>query len=183
MDVLLADDDKIVSRTLQVAIESRMRGGRVIVAHDLEGAIRMGRMQGPVDVALIDLGMPGVAGRPADAVRRLQTALQDVPVVLISGAPEQGAVAAAIEAGAVECLSKAISLDELVGRLGLAADRAAPAPDLTQREADVLDLVRMGLTDAQIAERLGLAEIIVNYQVRSLLRKFQVGARHDLQPR
>lgn len=49
--------------------------------------------------------------------------------------------------------------------------------DLTQRERDVLRLVALGLTDAQVAERLVISRRTVNFHLTSIYRKLQVSSR------
>lgn len=49
--------------------------------------------------------------------------------------------------------------------------------DLTQRERDVLRLVALGLTDAQVAERLVISRRTINFHLTSIYRKLQVSSR------
>jgi DNA-binding NarL/FixJ family response regulator len=59
-----------------------------------------------------------------------------------------------------------------------AATRANPA-GLTARQLDVLELVREGLTDAEIAERLVLSVKTVNHHVAAILTKLGVDNRRE----
>jgi DNA-binding CsgD family transcriptional regulator len=65
-----------------------------------------------------------------------------------------------------------------VPRRPLSATRANPA-GLTARQLDVLQLLREGLTDAEIAERLVLSVRTVNHHVAAVLDKLGVANRHD----
>lgn len=58
----------------------------------------------------------------------------------------------------------------------LQPSRAYPA-GLSVREAELLRLVAMGLTDPQIAEKLVLSPRTVNAHLRSIYNKLQVGSR------
>jgi DNA-binding NarL/FixJ family response regulator len=58
------------------------------------------------------------------------------------------------------------------------ATRANPA-GLTTRQLDVLELVREGLTDAEIAQRLVLSVRTVNHHVAAVLIKLGVDNRRD----
>jgi DNA-binding NarL/FixJ family response regulator len=51
-------------------------------------------------------------------------------------------------------------------------------PDhLTKREVEVLRLIAQGLTDAQVAEKLGISPRTVNFHLTSIYRKIQVSSR------
>ena len=55
-----------------------------------------------------------------------------------------------------------------------------PYPDvLTPREQEVLTLIREGLTNDQIATRLGISESGARYHVSEILSKLGVGSRHE----
>ncbi|WP_144023225.1 response regulator transcription factor, partial [Brevirhabdus pacifica] len=51
---------------------------------------------------------------------------------------------------------------------------AIPAPQLTRREAQVLAMVRQGLTTKQIARRLGISPKTVEFHRGHLIRKYDV---------
>ena len=58
-------------------------------------------------------------------------------------------------------------------------DDGAPRPEeLTAREAEVLNLVARGLTDAQVAAELVLSRRTVHAHLRAIYRKLDVGSRH-----
>lgn len=54
-----------------------------------------------------------------------------------------------------------------------------PLRHLTPRERDVLDLVRLGLTNDQIADRLGITSNGVKYHISQVLSKLGVSSRHE----
>ncbi len=65
------------------------------------------------------------------------------------------------------------------------SENAAPAspvtagPELTPREAEVLGLIGQGLSNLEIAERLAIEEGTVKNHVHSILKKLNVGSRHE----
>jgi DNA-binding CsgD family transcriptional regulator/tetratricopeptide (TPR) repeat protein len=63
---------------------------------------------------------------------------------------------------------------------GRRADTRAHPDGLTRREAEVLDLLREGLADAAIAERLVLSRRTVEHHVASILGKLGVSSRRDV---
>jgi DNA-binding CsgD family transcriptional regulator/tetratricopeptide (TPR) repeat protein len=65
---------------------------------------------------------------------------------------------------------------------GRRADTRAHPDGLTRREAEVLELLREGLPDAAIAERLVLSRRTVEHHVASILGKLGVSSRRDVLP-
>jgi DNA-binding NarL/FixJ family response regulator len=61
-------------------------------------------------------------------------------------------------------------------RLPFTGERGAA---LTSREWEVLDLMRDGLSTAEIAERLFVSRVTVRRHVSGILRKLQVGSREE----
>jgi LuxR family quorum-sensing transcriptional regulator LasR len=59
------------------------------------------------------------------------------------------------------------------------AQRMAPAPRLTTREAEVLNLVAAGKSTWEISRLLNISEHGVSHHVRNVLVKFDVGSRHQ----
>jgi DNA-binding NarL/FixJ family response regulator len=55
----------------------------------------------------------------------------------------------------------------------------AASAGLTSREIEVLRLVALGMSDAQVADKLVVSERTVHSHLRSVYRKLQVGSRHE----
>jgi NarL family two-component system response regulator LiaR len=140
------------------------------------------------DVVLMDMVMPQMDGPTATrAIRQLYPHIQ---VVALTSFPEEALVSQAIQAGAIGYLLKDVQAEELVtairaahtGRPTLdpsaaqalmhaAAQPVKPGYDLTQREREVLNLMALGLTNAEIAGRLTLSASTVNFHVSNILSK------------
>ncbi len=128
------------------------------------------------DVVLMDLKLPGIGG--VEAARRMRQALPATQVLVLTMFDDEAALAA-LRAGArgyllksddVERIVEAIyavargerrysaSIEERLHRaaLGSTPDEAAPA--LTPRQLETLQQMALGLTNGEIAQRLGLDE-------------------------
>ncbi|MFJ3783478.1 response regulator [Streptomyces sp. NPDC090093] len=150
------------------------------------------------DVVLMDVRMPEVDG--IRATERILAGTAEPPrIVVVTTFENDSSVYDALRAGAAGFLLKRAAVEELVGAVrlvarsdsllypeavrGLAAEHARrgprPAPPwaarLTEREAEVLRLVATGLTNAEIAVRLGVGPATAKTHVAAALSK--LGAR------
>ena len=147
------------------------------------------------DVVLMDLVMPGMGG--VEAIRLLRQRHPHVQVIALTSFPEDELVQAALRAGAISFLLKTSAAGDLAAAIRAAAAgqptlapeatqallRRAAAPaagyDLTAREREVLGLLVEGLSNASIAERLGVSESTAKFHVSNVLGKLQVGSRAE----
>ncbi|HEV3032362.1 MAG TPA: response regulator [Polyangia bacterium] len=132
--ILVVDDDEpsreIMAETLAEA------GYTVEEAADGYEALWIAARRSP-DLIVSDLSMPGIDG--IELARRLHVFAQAVPVVLTTGIEEtRDVVTAAREYGAVACLKKPMTVDELlwtIDRALVCAGTAAPVPTTHGRPA------------------------------------------------
>jgi DNA-binding NarL/FixJ family response regulator len=197
--VVLADDQALVRGGFAMILSAREDIEVVGEASNGEEAVALVSRERP-DVVLMDVRMPGVDG--LEATRRI-AAVSSARVIVLTTYDVDDAVFAALRAGASGFMLKDVRPAELVEAVRVVArgdallapsvtrrllDRFAgglpegPAPDiseLTEREVEVLRLVALALTNAEIAERLVLTEATVKTHVSSVLRK--LGLRDRVQ--
>jgi CheY-like chemotaxis protein len=108
--ILIVDDDE---PSRHVIADSLTEAGYTVeVAADGYEALDIAARRSP-DLVVSDLAMPGIDG--IELTRRLHAFARDVPVVLTTGVEETRDVVTAANAyGAVACLKKPMSLDELI---------------------------------------------------------------------
>jgi len=153
----------------------------------------------PVDLLLMDLqfahGVDGFGG-----LKIVRERWPNTRVLVVTAFADTQAAAAARGAGAAGIVSKDVTLDELYLTIKQAASRGkvrslngtgkAPAGDaaiatsdrlakLTKRELEVLADIRRGMTNREIALRLGVSTTTVNKHVHGVLAK--LGARNRAQ--
>ncbi|HMR47868.1 MAG TPA: response regulator transcription factor [Arachnia sp.] len=200
--VLIADDEALVRRGLAVLL--RHEPGFEVVDEVADGlsAIRAARDHRP-DVVLMDIRMPGVDG--IEATRRISgdPDTAGVRVLVLTTFDHDENVFAALRAGASGFLPKDTEPDRLLEALRIVASgeallaphatrrlieefrcAAPPTPVasldvLTEREAEVLALVAVGLSNVEIAERLVISYATAKTHVSRLLTK--LGARDRAQ--
>jgi two-component system, OmpR family, phosphate regulon response regulator PhoB len=82
----------------------------------------------PVDLVLLDLGLPGLDGY--EVLRQLRIG-SDVPVIVLSGRQSEAERTAALESGADDYVSKPFSTPEMLARIRAVLRRALPAAAVT----------------------------------------------------
>ena len=85
----------------------------------------------------------------------------------------------------IECMDAVVAgkrwIDpEIAERTRRAQERAASAPPLTRRERELVDLVRQGLRNRDIANELGVTEGSVKVYLHAIFDKFNVENRTEL---
>jgi DNA-binding NarL/FixJ family response regulator len=199
--VLVADDHPPTRAGVRLALEN---GGFSVCAEvgdavsAVEAAVRL-----QPSVCLLDIHMPGNGIAAADEIGRR---VPETAVVMLTVSQDDEDLFDALEAGAIGYLLKDTSPLRLPDALravlrGEAAlpphlvtkvvsefrqrrrRRRVPLPgrkpvDLTDREREVLVMMRDGLTTAQMAERLFVAPVTVRTHIAAILRKLRVPDRH-----
>ena len=200
MTVLVADDHAPTRAGVRSSLEA---DGFVVCAEasDARGAVEASVRERP-DVCLLDIRMPG-SGIAAAA--SISAKVPETAIVMLTVSHDETDFFDALRAGAAGYLLKdtdprllpqllrAVVAGEGVLSPGLIAKlieefrergrrRRLPLSgsrgvELTSREWEVLDLLRQGLTTAEIARRLFIAEVTVRTHVAAILRKLRVPDR------
>jgi two-component system response regulator DesR len=178
--VLVVDDHDVVHWGFRVLLGEQPWVQRCAAARTGDEALAM--LPGLLpDVALVDLFLAQESG--ADVCASIRKASPSTRVLLISGAGRMSP-AAARAAGASGFVSKDWDASEVaraVRMVGLGMTMfeptsEQPAPLLSEREREVLDLVAAGSTNREIAQTLFLSPHTVKEHTSALYRK--LGARN-----
>ncbi|MCY0919051.1 MULTISPECIES: response regulator [unclassified Streptomyces] len=187
--ILLAEDQSMVREALAALLGLEpdievlvqvARGDEVVAAaraHD-------------VNVALLDIEMPGMTG--IEAAAALRAALPGLRIVVLTTFGRPGYLRGAMEAGASAFLVKdapAAQLADAVRRV-LAGERvidptlaaaalAEGANPLTDREREVLRAAERGATNAELAERLHLSPGTVRNYLSTAIQKLAARNRAE----
>ena len=143
------------------------------------------------DIVLMDLRMPVMDGLAA--TRAILADDPNARIIVLTTYDGDEDIHRALAAGARGYLLKDMMRTELLnviravhrGQRGIPAPIAArlaehtPRIGLTPRELEVLDLVAHGLTNAQVAERIGRTEGTVKVHLKNILQKLEVKDRTE----
>jgi len=190
--VLLIDDHPTVLVGLETVLNSAPDLVVVGAERDGERGLDTFRRVQP-DVVVLDLSMPGEDG--LQVMARMRAHAADSTVLVLTSSSDDETVSAALRGGAAGYVLKDSDSTEVVSAIRASARgevpidsrvtrsllRHDPLPpggiDLTARERDVLDLVRLGLANKQIASRLGITQATVKTHLGSAFRRIGVTDR------
>jgi two-component system response regulator NreC len=192
--IVLADDHAVVRSGLRMLLDSEDGFTVVAEASDVDGARRYVRGHHP-DVLVLDLNMRG--GSTLEALPAIRAESPDAQIVILTMQPEPAFAREALGGGALGYVLKEAADDELVEavrraavgerylnpRLGarIAAEPApGPPDDLSDRELEVLNLIALGHTNAEIAEQLFLSVRTVETHRSHIQRKLRRSTRAEL---
>jgi DNA-binding NarL/FixJ family response regulator/class 3 adenylate cyclase len=212
MRILLVDDEELVREALADMLRGReiSEQDRTTEVHTVgtceEAIATCSKMT--IDLALLDLGLPGMSG--VQALERFRAACEDIPVVVLSGHDDADTVKASIAAGAMGFIPKRakreimfMALKLVVVAKGTYIPPSVMAPstamqatttgtgatpprlrslselDVTERQLEVGKLMLQNLPNKVIARKLAIAEPTVKVHVSAFLRALDVTNRAD----
>ena len=203
MRILIADDHALVRDALRRAAVEALPEAVLIECDALEQAIAAAEREAPIDLALLDVRMPGMHG--IEGVRTFRDALPDTRVAVLSGYFTAGDIVAALNYGAKGFIPKALEIDQVFEAIRMIVsghhyippdilavidgnhaeisgdhspfDALAREQKLTQREQDVLRLLVDGCTNKEIALRMDVQEVTVKLHLSKIYRKLGVRNR------
>ncbi len=112
MRVLLIEDDERLLETLASSL--RVAGYAVDASSDGIEGLYLGE-EFPIDLAIIDLGLPEMPG--LDVIRELRSRGRDFPILVLTARSEWQDKVAGLEAGADDYLTKPFHIEELMARV------------------------------------------------------------------
>lgn len=203
LHVLLVDDHALVRAGLSLTLKSVLAPGlRVSEAAGVSQALQVIREEGPPDLVLLDIQMPGMDG--FDGLALIRRAAPLARVAMVSALTDPQAEQQALERGADGFLLKNLSLPDMQdavqalllgqrcfgrGAFRPAADMATPdtgqgpsneaLQGLSARHMEVLRMVAQGHTNKVVGRKLGLAENTVRFYVSQILAKMGCSTRSE----
>ncbi|MCO5763732.1 MAG: response regulator transcription factor [Chromatiaceae bacterium] len=198
MKILLADDHPLFREGVKPVLKKLEDEVTIIEAMDFPSAFDTTHRHRDLDLALLDLNMPGMAG--VDGVIRFRATFPDIPVVVLSAAEDSAEIQHLLNEGASGYISKSSPSDLILSALRLvqsggiyvpthllSANVDAVLPDaklmkqygLTYRQLQVLRELANGLSNKQIAKILQVTEGTIKVHMASIFRQLNVNNRTE----
>jgi DNA-binding NarL/FixJ family response regulator len=200
--VVIAEDEAGFRSALQKTLKLMPECDLIAVCADGQEALDE-CLSDPPDVLLTDLNMPRLSG--VELMRRLLKQEKDVRIVVLTTHEDDDTVYEAFRAGALGYLLKTSTPHDVVDAIRCASRSEAKITPkiaakvlhdfrrvkedeetddselyvLSEREAEILDLVAQGLRNKDIASRLSIAEKTVKNHVSNILKALQVNSRTE----
>ena len=192
--VLLVDDHPMIG----AALEMLLRGSDYELLGRARTAAEANKQIGALkpELLLLDVHLPDGSG--LDVLRKLQRARARPKVILITAGMDESQLLNAAELNPegmvlktsdpgllIESMDAVVAGErwvdpEIAERTRHAEERAASAPPLTRRERELIELVRQGLRNRDIAAELGVTEGTVKVYLHAIFDKLNVDNRTEL---
>jgi DNA-binding NarL/FixJ family response regulator len=201
MKTLLADDHPLMRAGIRQVLAQLEPALEIIDAHDYPSLFTRTLEHPDLDLALVDLNMPGFVGM--QGITLFRTQFPDIPLVVLSASESPHDIRSALEAGALGYIPKAATTAVMLAALRqvLAGDIYVPpclddsqiglysiVPDdfkalqnrgLTTRQFEVARLLVQGFSNKNIAGMLAMSEGTVKVHIAAIFRAVNASNRTE----
>ena len=185
---MTVEDHPVFREGLSLILASQADMVVVAETSTADEAVRQYREVRP-DLVLMDLRLPGASG--TEALIAIRNQFPQAKVIMLTTSSGDIEIQRALRAGASAYVLKSTPKNELLqiirevaaGRRRIPFDVAGCVAehlgqeDLTPRELEVLELIRDGNRNKQIADKLSISETTVNFHIKNIVDKLQANDR------
>jgi two-component system nitrate/nitrite response regulator NarL len=195
--ILLADDHPLFREGVKPVLEKLDPDVDILEAVDFPSAFETMHRAGEVDLVLMDLFMPGMAG--VEGVTRFRATFPEAPLVVLSASELIEDIQRLLAAGALGYITKSSPSDTILGALRqvmaggvyvpptlLDSSEGAPPPpvssrypSLSYRRIQVLRELAKGQSNKQIGYALDVTEGTVKLHMAAIFRILKVNNRTE----
>jgi DNA-binding NarL/FixJ family response regulator len=202
--VLLVDDHALFRDGMRYVLQQLADEVEILDAGNFQDALQLARDNTDIDLALLDLNMPGSDGAPS--ILLFHRSYPDVPLVVVSGSDQRDDIESVMESGAMGFISKMSSSKIMLSALRMVLDGGVYLPPqllqqvmgsveqgennvvnkraqratkfgLTSRQLEVLQYLASGLSNKEISLKMNLAEGTVKIHTAAVYQALHVNSR------
>lgn len=205
MKILLVDDHALFRDGMRYVLQQLPEEVEILEAGNFPDGLKLATQHPELDLALLDLNMPGSEGPVS--IRFFHQRYPHIPVVVVSGEEGRGFMEKVMNYGAMGFVCKSSNAAVMLSALNLVlsggvyippqllrqyGEIVSKEPDvadrrslntneygLTQRQMQVLTHLAAGLSNKEIAEAIHLAEGTVKIHVAAVYQTLRVGNRME----
>ncbi len=199
MKILLVDDHALFREGMHYVLGRLDAEADILDASNFQDAMTIAAENKDLDLALLDLNMPGSEG--AASVKFFHMQHPAIPIVVVSGTERPDEIEKAMKNGAMGFICKQSTGEAMVHALQVVLDGGIYSPPqlldhslrlsekklswrsngfgLTTRQMEVLQLLADGLSNKDIAQAINLAEGTVKIHVAAIFSCLSVNRRID----
>ena len=141
-----------------------------------------------VDIVLLDVMMPNMDGWETLKNIRSNKSTEYLPVIMLTAVNEEQKMVSGLKNGADDYIVKPFILPNLLARMEAVLRRSLRSQkiekkeqitleQLTTKEKEVLELVKQGFSNKEIASRMVVREVTVKTHLNSIFKKLKVTNR------
>lgn len=186
--IMVVEDHPVFREGLNMIIAAQPDMEMVAQASTADEALQEYRRTRP-DVILMDQRLPGASG--TDALIAIRSEFPQARIMMLTTSSGDIEIQRALRAGAAAYVLKSTPKNDILriirtvstGRKHIPSDVASSVAehmgqeDLTPRELEVLELIREGNKNKQIADQLSISETTVNFHIKNIVDKLQANDR------
>lgn len=201
--VLMADDHALFRDGMRYVLQQMDDEVEVLDSGDFQEALQLMLENPDVDLALLDLNMPGSEG--VASIRYFHQRYPDIPLVVVSGSDRRDDIESVMEYGAMGFISKTSSSKIMLSALRMVLEGGVYLPPqllqqavnntdqgevqankhsqraarygLTARQHEVLTYLAGGLANKEISKQMNLAEGTVKIHTAAVYHALHVNSR------
>lgn len=191
MKILHADDHPMFREGLSFFLKLLDTQVVVLEASNVQAALDKLALEGPVDLVVLDLQMPGMS--ELDGFFAIRRRYPKLPIVIVSGVNDPRTIRALLDGGARGYIPKLAGSEQLLDALRRVLRGEIYLPDalfipdspaatgeaaaLTARQLQILPLLAEGMPNKQIADALSVTEGTVKQHLKELFRRLKTRNR------
>ena len=203
MNLIVADDHALFRNGLTLLLKQQCADCTIWEGDGLDAALAQAESHPDVDLALLDLHMPGMNG--AQGIRRFIESQPQMPVVILTGAEEPQQIQEVLSAGAAGFIPKSSTPSVMLSAIQLVLSggtyippqllsgsgssaitvenvpeaKSRPSAMLTERQIQVLRLIAEGKPNKAICRELNIEEGTVKAHIATIFRVLDVNNRTE----